>query len=162
MEAQRHFHARHASRVPFMQPPESPPTDRASTTPALAVGIPAIVILAALPFLQIGDGTSIPKLSLFLGRFHPTLLHLPVALLLLALLLELIRLPRLRSVVPSYPTIVLDSVAWLAALSGFATALAGWLLAHEGGYDADLLDRHLWSGAATAIGAFGCVLLRSS
>ena len=83
-------------------------------------------------------------------------------MLLLALLLELIRLPRLRSVVPSYPTIVLDSVAWLAALSGFATALAGWLLAHEGGYDADLLDRHLWSGAATAIGAFGCVLLRSS
>jgi hypothetical protein len=82
-------------------------------------------------------------------------------LLLLALLLELIRLPRLRSVVPSYPSIVLDSAAWLAALSGFAAALAGWLLAHEGGYDASLLDRHLWSGVATGIGAFACVLLRS-
>jgi mono/diheme cytochrome c family protein len=132
-------------------------TDR----PALAVGIPATVILAILPFVQLGDGTGIPRFFLFLGRFHPTLLHLPIALLLLALLLELIRLPRLRRLVPAYPGSVLDSLLWLAALSGFVTALAGWLLAHEGGYDADLLDRHLWSGVATGIGAFGCVLLRS-
>jgi mono/diheme cytochrome c family protein len=144
-----------------VQPSESPSTDRPSTAPALAVGIPAILILAALPFLRVGDGTSIPKLSLFLGRFHPTLLHLPVALLLLALLLELLRLPGLRRVVPSFPGIVLDSVLWLAALSGFATALAGWLLSHEGGYDAGLLDQHLWSGVATGIGAFACVLVRS-
>src|SRR6266849_741827 len=144
-----------------VQPPESPSTDRPSTAPALAVGIPAILILAALPFLRIGDGTSIPKLSLFLGRFHPTLLHLPVALLLLALLLELVRLPGLRRVVPSFPSTVLDSVLWLAALSGFAAALAGWLLSHEGGYDALLLDRHLWRGVATGIGAFACVLVRS-
>src|SRR5712692_4482322 len=140
-----------------VQPPESPSTDRPSTAPALAVGIPAILILAALPFLRVGDGTSIPKLSLFLGRFHPTLLHLPVALL----LLELVRLPGLRRVVPSFPSTVLDSVLWLAALSGFAAALAGWLLSHEGGYDALLLDRHLWRGVATGIGAFACVLVRS-
>jgi mono/diheme cytochrome c family protein/uncharacterized membrane protein len=144
-----------------MQPPESPSTDRPSTALALAVAIPAIVILATLPFLQVGDGTGIPKLFLFLGRFHPTLLHLPVALLLVALLLELIRLPRLRRVAPSFPGSVLDSALWLAALSGLAAALAGWLLAHEGGYDAALLDRHLWSGVATGIGAFACVLLRS-
>jgi hypothetical protein len=144
-----------------MQPPESPSTDRPSTAPALAVGIPAILILAALPFLRVGDGTSVPKLFLFLGRFHPTLLHLPVVLLLLALLLELVRLPRLRRVVPSFPGTVLDSVLWLAALTGFAAALAGWLLSHEGGYDAGLLDQHLWSGVATGIGAFACVLVRS-
>ncbi|HEY6546322.1 MAG TPA: c-type cytochrome domain-containing protein, partial [Vicinamibacteria bacterium] len=36
-----------------------------------------------------------------------------------------------------------------------------WLLSHEGGYDAPLLDRHLWSGVATGIGAFACVLMRS-
>ena len=113
-----------------MQPSESPSTDRSSTAPALAVGIPAILILAALPFLRVGDGTSIPQLFLFLGRFHPTLLHLPVTLLLLALLLEAIRLPRLERVVPRFPSTVLDSVLWLAALSGFAAALAGWLLSH--------------------------------
>ena len=142
-------------------PTESSTPDRPSIALAFAVGIPAILILAALPFLRVGDGTSIPELSLFLGRFHPTLLHLPVTLMLLALLLEAIRLPRLGRLVPSFPSTVLDSVLWLAALSGFATAFAGWLLAHEGGYDAPLLDRHLWSGVATGIGAFACVLLRS-
>ena len=144
-----------------MPPPESASTDRPSTAPALAVGIPAILILAALPFLQVGDGTSLPELSLFVGRFHPTLLHLPVALLLLALLLEAIRLPRLGRLVPSFPGTVLDSVLWIAALSAFAAALAGWLLSNEGGYDPLLLDRHLWTGVATGIGAFACVLLRS-
>ena len=144
-----------------MEPAEPPATDRLSRTTALAVAIPAILVLAVLPFLRIGDGTSLPQLSLFLGRFHPTLLHLPVALLLLALLLEVIRLPGLVRAAPSFPAIVLDSVLWLAALSGFAAAVAGWLLSHEGGYDARLLDRHLWSGVATAIGAFVCVVLRS-
>ena len=139
----------------------TPSTDRPSTAPALAVAIPAILILAALPFLRVGDGTSVPKLALFLGRFHPTLLHLPIALLLLALLLELVRLPGLRRVVPSFPGTVRDSVLWLAALSGLATALAGWLLSHEGGYDAGLLEQHLWTGVATGIGAFACVLVRS-
>ncbi len=136
-------------------------TRRVSPAPVLAVGLPAAVILALLPFLQLGDGTSVPKLFLFLGRFHPTLLHLPVALLLLALLLELIRLTGPRRLVPDIPGAIVDLVVWLAALSGFGTAVAGWLLAHEGGYDPDLLDRHLWSGVATAIGAFACVSLRS-
>ncbi|HEY5908530.1 MAG TPA: c-type cytochrome domain-containing protein [Vicinamibacteria bacterium] len=144
-----------------MEPSAPLETPASSATPALAFGIPAILILAALPFLQVGDGTSIPTFFLFVGRFHPTLLHLPVALLLLALLLELVRLPRLARFAPSFPSTVLDSVLWLAALSGFAAALAGWLLSSEGGYDALLLDRHLWSGVATAIGAFACVLARS-
>jgi uncharacterized membrane protein len=144
-----------------MQPAEPPATDRLPGTTALAVAIPAILVLAALPFLRIGDGTSLPQLSLFLGRFHPTLLHLPVALLLLALLLEVTRLPGLVRIAPSFPASVFDSVLWLAALSGFAAAVAGWLLSHEGGYDERLLDRHLWSGIATAIGVFVCVVLRS-
>ncbi len=147
-----------------MEPAEPSAADRSdpnARTPALAVAIPAIIVLASLPFLRIGDGTTLPQLSLFLGRFHPTLLHLPVALLLLALLLEMIRLPWLARVSPSFPALVLDSVLWLAALSGLVAAVAGWLLSHEGGYDGPLLERHLWSGVATAVGAFVCVVLRS-
>ncbi|HTV02716.1 MAG TPA: hypothetical protein VMF13_19350, partial [Luteitalea sp.] len=140
---------------------EPPASGRPSGTTALVVAIPAILVLAVLPFLQIGDGTSLPQLSLFLGRFHPTLLHLPVALMLLALLLEAIRLPGLRRVAPAFPATVLDSVLWLAALSALAAAMTGWVLSHEGGYDAQLLGRHLWAGVATAIGAFLCVVLRA-
>ena len=81
-------------------------------------------------------------------------------MLLLALLLEATRVPGLVRVAPSFPASVFDSVLWLAALSGFAAAVAGWLLSQEGGYDERLLDRHLWSGVGTAIGAFVCVVLR--
>jgi mono/diheme cytochrome c family protein len=144
-----------------MESAAPPAPDRPNLTTALVVAVPAILVLAALPLLQIADGTSLPRLSLFLGRFHPTLLHLPVALLLLALLLEVIRLPGLRRAVPSFPDIVLDSILWLAAFSGLAAAMAGWLLSHEGGYDERLLDRHLWAGVGTAIGAFVCVILRA-
>jgi Planctomycete cytochrome C/Leucine Rich repeat len=128
---------------------------------ALAVAIPAILVLAALPFLQLGDGTSLPQFALFLGRMYPTVLHMPVALLILALLLEATRLPGLARIAPTFPSSVLASVLWLAALSGFAAAVAGWSLSHEGGYDPALLDRHLWSGVATAIGAFACVVLHT-
>ena len=96
--------------------------------------------LRACPSCGSGTARRLPQLSLFLGRFHPTLLHLPVALLLLALLLEMIRLPGLARVAPSFPALVLDSVLWLAALSGLAAAVAGWLLSHEGGYDGRLLE----------------------
>ena len=143
-----------------MSSPEPPSPDRPAAT-ALAVGVPAVLILAALPFLRVGDGTSIPEVSLFLGRFHPTLLHLPGHA-------SSSRPPsggdppsRLARVVPTFPDIVLDSVLWLGALTGFAAAVAGWLLSHEGGYDVLLLGRHLWSGVATGIGAFACVVLRS-
>lgn len=128
---------------------------------ALAVGVPSIVVLAALPFVQVGDGADVPRLALFLGRFHPSVLHFPVAFLVLALLLELFRLPVIRWLVPDLPEAAGRVVLWLAAWSALAAAVAGWLLAHEGGYDPDLLDRHLWSGVATGIGAFIAALLRS-
>lgn len=137
------------------------PGVRPSLAPTLAVCVPAILILALLPFVQLGEGTSIPTAFLFLGRLHPTLLHLPVAFLLLAALLMAMRLPGRRRFAIPLPDAALDLVVWLAALSGFATALMGWLLAHEGGYDAALLGRHLRSGVVTAIAALACVLLRS-
>ncbi|BCS32413.1 hypothetical protein TBR22_A16270 [Luteitalea sp. TBR-22] len=128
---------------------------------ALAVAIPATLVLAALPFLQLGDGTNLPQLALFVGRLHPTVLHLPVALLILALLLEATRLPWLARLAPDFPPSVLASVLWLASLTGLGAAVAGWCLSHEGGYDADLLGRHLWAGVATATGAFVCLVLHT-
>jgi uncharacterized membrane protein len=134
---------------------------RSDATFALAAGLPTAALLAALPFVQLGDGGGVPRPALFLGRFHPTILHLPVALLLLALFLECLRLPWLRRRFAAPSDASLDLVVWLAALTGFAAAVAGWLLSHEGGYDPDLLDRHLWAGSATGIGAVACAVLRS-
>jgi hypothetical protein len=45
-------------------------------------------------------------------------------------------------------------VLWLAALSGFGGGGGRMAPLQRGGYDADLLGRHLWSGVATGIGSF--------
>src|SRR5262249_50993538 len=143
--------------TPSLEPPTTEPSSsgRPSAAATAAVAVPAILILAILPFVRFGDATGVPEPLVFLGRFHPTVLHLPVTLLLLALLLEAIRLPAVRRFVPDFPTPVQDAVLWLAALSAFVAALTGWLLSHEGGYDAPLLDQHLVTAVVTAIGAFG-------
>ena len=44
--------------------------------------------LALLSLLQAGNGKTIPRLELFLGRFHPVVLQVSIGLILLALILE--------------------------------------------------------------------------
>jgi uncharacterized membrane protein/YHS domain-containing protein len=84
---------------------------------------------------------------LFLGRLHPLLLHLPIGLLVLLAFLEFLSgRPRFRNVGASIGLILAAAVP-LTAL----TALLGWLLSREGGYDQALLRWHLWSGIATAV-----------
>ncbi len=71
----------------------------------------------------------------FLGGFHPVLLHLPIGVV-TALAFRAF-LPR-QSGNGSW-------LWWLAALSSTAALATGYLLGAEGGYDAVLLDRHLWA-----------------
>jgi len=132
---------------------------RTSASTAVAVCLPAVLILAALPFVEMGGSTPVPRLFLFFGRFHPTLLHLPIAFLLLALLLVIVRQGPFRRLGLALPDAALDLVVWLAAASAFVSALAGFVLSQEGGYDPVLLRRHLWGGVLTGILALGCALL---
>jgi uncharacterized membrane protein/mono/diheme cytochrome c family protein len=86
----------------------------------------------------------------FVGRLHPMLVHFPIALLLLALLLECWGV-RKRGPTPSaaaLPCLV------FGAMGAFAAGLTGWLL-HEhdppGRGVADLLEWHEWVGVAIAL-----------
>ncbi|RKY18819.1 MAG: hypothetical protein DRQ55_12285 [Planctomycetota bacterium] len=106
------------------------------------------------PILLLADSQlGLPPLwEFFVGRLHPMLVHFPVALLMLALLLELWGL-RKRGPVPSssaLPCLV------FGALGAVAAGLSGWLL-HEhddpGRGVADLLQWHEWLGIAVAVGA---------
>jgi uncharacterized membrane protein/YHS domain-containing protein len=86
-------------------------------------------------------------LSLFFGRFHPVLVHLPIGLILLLAILELLALfPRLKNANSSAGYIL----ALAVPLAGL-TAYCGWLLSRGGGYNLHLLAWHKWLGISTAV-----------
>lgn len=100
--------------------------------------------------------------SLFLGRFHPLIVHFPIALLLLAALLyALAARGRARSPTAelSHLGAVAGLVLWLGAASAVLSAIAGWLLGSSGTYGGDLYQRHMWLGLAVAATSLVAALL---
>jgi len=80
--------------------------------------------------------------GLFIGRFHPILVHLPIGILLLAVLLEWWPGDKLRPAI---------RVAWVVgALAAVTAAGAGWLLAAESS-GGDTLFWHRWLGVGVAV-----------
>ena len=86
----------------------------------------------------------------FFGQFHPSIIHFPVALLMLAALAEFIYLfrpaPLLRSVV--------SFNLYLSVPSSVIAAAMGWCLAATEGVTPDLkgaLFWHRWLGTGSAV-----------
>ena len=85
-------------------------------------------------------------LVLFLGRFHPVLVHLPIGgLVLLGILEVLSKVPRFKGAAQNNGVIIA-----LVAAASVATALLGWMLSQAGGYDPQLLPLHKWAGFEVA------------
>jgi uncharacterized membrane protein len=85
----------------------------------------------------------------FLGRFHPLLVHFPIALLVLAGLVELIAARRGdRS---PWAAASLVPLAALAALAAIAAAGAGYLLGATGGYGGSTFVLHRLLGISVAL-----------
>ena len=85
-------------------------------------------------------------LVLFLGRFHPVLVHLPIGGLVLLGVLELLaKFSRFKGAAQSSRLILgLTTAALVAA------ALLGWMLSQSGDYEPQLLQWHKWTGFAVA------------
>jgi uncharacterized membrane protein len=104
------------------------------------------------------------ELTLFLGRFHPLLVHFPIALLVLAGVCELCawwgRRRRSSGVLNAQASPALaaladstGSVLSLGAVSAVAAAGAGYLLGGSGGYGGPTFVWHERLGVAVATGA---------
>lgn len=91
----------------------------------------------------------------FLGRFHPLFLHLPIGFLVLAVLLELAS--RTEKYVSLKPAVGFSLL--LGALSALVAAILGLMLAQDGGYSEDLLSIHKWLGIALVVFSFGAWIL---
>jgi uncharacterized membrane protein len=113
---------------------------------ALGLGFASVLLLAALARFAPPAGAHHAALSVFLGHFHPLMVHVPIGLILLVPILEIAGGAENRAHLRGAAGFVLG----LAAAATVATALDGWLLAWSGGYKGDAVVRHMWSGIGLA------------
>src|SRR4051812_3209761 len=87
------------------------------------------------------------SLTEFLGHFHPALVHLPIGILLLALLLQW--LPRKEQY--SLPHGAMKVIWMVGAFTALLSCFTGYLLSLSGDYDTTLVSLHMWMGIVLAI-----------
>lgn len=117
---------------------------------------PILVVAALVAFLP-PDGNERAEWMQFVGRFHPLVIHFPIALFLLVPIFELVgRIPRF-----SYLHLTADFVLALATLAAIAAAFLGWCLGRSGGYSGVLITQHMWGGALLSFVCWLCWLLRT-
>jgi uncharacterized membrane protein len=92
----------------------------------------------------------------FIGKFHPLLVHFPIALVLAAAVAELVVIATSRT---AWRTVAVANIRAGAAI-GVVTAITGWLFAGTPVVDVGpSLEWHRWLGLAAAVGAIGAALL---
>jgi len=97
---------------------------------------------------------AIPTLLQPLGRMHPLLLHLPIGFLLLLAIFPLLK----KEISPTAFQKARSFILHLAALTASGTALIGFFLAQEEGYETDLVIWHKWTGVAVSFVTYGLLV----
>lgn len=118
----------------------------------------AIATLAIFAWQAPPDGSQRgDDLYRFLGRFHPSLTHFPIGLLILMPILDVFGVFRRARHLWATGQLVM----WLATLGMIFAAAAGYLLARYDGHGGeDMLD-HQWAGIASAAWCCFALLFRS-
>jgi uncharacterized membrane protein len=116
---------------------------------------PILVVTTLVAFLP-PDGKERADWVQFIGRFHPLLVHFPIALFLLVPILEIVG----RSARFAYLHLSVSFVLALATAGATTAALFGWCLGRSGGYSGTLITQHMWGGVALSIVCWLCWLLR--
>ena len=110
---------------------------------SLLVG--STILAGVLPFLPLPEEPGTGFL-IFLGRFHPLLLHFPIVLVLLTIAFEglLIYLNKIEK--KTSLAEVIGPLLIIAAFSALITLVGGYLLYRSGEYQGQLIQDHLWGG----------------
>jgi len=107
-----------------------------------------------MPFVLRLDGRAHGDWMQFLGRFHPTLLHLPIGLIVLVPVLEIAgaKRPALREAA--------DFVLRAALVLALPTFALGYMLAYGAGDTGTTVTRHMWGAVVLCVGLMLCILAR--
>tara|TARA_R110000823_G_scaffold276800_1_gene395398 strand:- start:292 stop:1683 length:1392 start_codon:yes stop_codon:yes gene_type:complete len=93
---------------------------------------------------------------LFLGRFHPLVVHLPIGFLMFAFLLEIFgRYKKNEALMVANPLAL-----FAGALSALLACVLGYFLSLGGDYESGMVDSHFWFGVATTLITFLAWLIR--
>jgi len=122
----------------------------------LVLLVPILVVTALVAFFP-PDGNERADWLQFIGRFHPLLVHFPVALFLLVPILEIFG----RSARFTYLRLSVDFVFALATLAAASAMLLGWCLGRSGGYSGTVISQHMWGGVGLSIVCWVCWMMRS-
>lgn len=90
-----------------------------------------------------------------IGHLHPLLIHLPIGILIFALMITILPVKQREVLNPSLKLALI-----LTAVSSFAASIAGYLLSQSGDYEADLVEKHQWLGIATTAFAIATLLIK--
>lgn len=96
---------------------------------------------------------------IFLGRFHPLIVHLPIGIIIMAAILQFIALKSTKFKESLDPAISI-TLFW-GGISSIGAVSAGWLLSWQGGYNADTLFWHKWLGISVTLISFIGWLMKS-
>jgi uncharacterized membrane protein/mono/diheme cytochrome c family protein len=86
-----------------------------------------------------------------IGRFHPLLVHLPIGILLIAVLFYLLASKDKNKSLNHAVTIAL----FWGMLSAIASCISGFILSRSDDYDTGLISKHQWLGISTAVVSIG-------
>jgi len=111
------------------------------------------LVLLVLMLIAVPGGGRPSDLTLFFGRFHPLVVHLPIGILLMAAALE--GLTRIRQWKQRYDLSV-QLLLYAGAWTGILSVIAGLYLAQGGGYDPSTLAWHKRLGVLVALLAVVC------
>jgi len=87
--------------------------------------------------------------EIFIGRFHPLMVHLPIGIFILGFFFEVLLQLGFRNLIHSRKIIIVTYVAGLSA--GLVAALTGWLLSFSDDYGIEQLDNHKQLGIAALV-----------
>lgn len=87
--------------------------------------------------------------NLFIGRFHPLIVHLPIGIFILGYVFEILFQMGYRNIINSRKIIIITYCFGLVA--GLIAALTGWLLSYSNDYGIEPLNDHKYLGIATLV-----------